>query len=208
MRTPGSCIGLVIISNFAGSVAILQGIPTPDKELDLTIAVHDYSTLEPASFQRAAEVTRRIFGTAGIRLELAPCPLSPIETSEKIRCGRGPNSEGLTMNILPGTMARHLSRPPGEFGRSLATDAYIFLDRIDEVNEGDRRGRDLLLGYILAHELGHLLLGHGSHSRAGIMKAVVVPDDIVQLRQGTVTFHPAEAKRMRDHLRNGLKNGS
>jgi hypothetical protein len=153
-------------------------------------------------------VTSRIIGTAGIRLKMALCPISPFETREKIRCGHGPNSEGFTMNILPGTMARHLSRPPGEFGRSLASDAYVFLDRIDDVNEGDRRGRDLLLGYILAHELGHLLLGHGSHSRAGIMKAVVVPDDIVQLRQGTVTFHPAEAKRIRNRLRNGLKNGS
>jgi len=111
------------------------------------------------------------------------------------------------MNILPGSMARHLSRPPGQFGRSLATDAYVFLDRIDEVNEGDRRGRDLLLGYILAHELGHLLLGHGSHSREGIMKAVVAPGDLVQLRQGIVTFHPTEAKRIRDCFKTGRGNG-
>ena len=54
----------------------------------------------------------------------------------------------------------------------------------------------LLLGRIMAHEIGHLLLGSGSHAVAGIMKADWRGREIESLAQGRLLFSPSEARRM------------
>ena len=62
---------------------------------------------------------------------------------------------------------------------------------VEVIREGD------LLGYVVVHELGHLLLGLGSHSAEGVMRGKW---DMVTLRQaahGTLIFSAGEAERMR-----------
>ncbi|MGO4882647.1 MAG: hypothetical protein ACLP59_17790 [Bryobacteraceae bacterium] len=53
-----------------------------------------------------------------------------------------------------------------------------------------------LLGYVLAHELGHLLLGPG-HAPQGVMRQSWDLRDLVAIRQNNLKFGPAEAARMR-----------
>lgn len=54
----------------------------------------------------------------------------------------------------------------------------------------------LLLGYVIAHELGHLLLGPG-HTPEGVMHAAWGRRDLEAIRQGRMRFTPAEGARMR-----------
>jgi hypothetical protein len=48
--------------------------------------------------------------------------------------------------------------------------AYIFCDRVKELARKTNQHVDVILGRVIAHELGHLMLGEG-HSDAGIMQA-------------------------------------
>jgi len=48
---------------------------------------------------------------------------------------------------------------------------YVFYDRIAQVSEGNQLDSAALLGAVIAHELGHLLLPSGSHSTRGLMRA-------------------------------------
>jgi len=54
-----------------------------------------------------------------------------------------------------------------------------------------------LLGYVIAHELGHLLLGENSHSPEGVMRAVWQFEDLWQAAMGRLLFTATQAERMR-----------
>lgn len=61
-----------------------------------------------------------------------------------------------------------------------ASRAYVFFHRIDELATGRRLVTADLLGKIIAHEVGHLILPAGSHSLNGIMRANLDLTDVVQ----------------------------
>jgi hypothetical protein len=54
-----------------------------------------------------------------------------------------------------------------------------------------------VLGHVVAHELGHLLLGRGTHSAAGLMRADLDTNLAVQ---GRLLFTDAEARAIRAAL--------
>ena len=54
---------------------------------------------------------------------------------------------------------------------------------------------------IIAHEIGHLLLGPDSHSAAGIMTARWKSRDLVAICQGGLTFTRQESERIQAEVR-------
>ena len=56
------------------------------------------------------------------------------------------------------------------------------------------------MGHILAHEIGHLLLGFSSHAQRGIMSALWEQNELIQAEQGAFNFHKAQARKMRKQL--------
>ena len=79
--------------------------------------------------------------------------------------------------------------------------ATVFSDRIGQAAErvGVEPGR--LLGLVMAHEVGHLLLGSGYHGEAGLMRAEW-PDALLA-RPGDWKFSMVEAARMHRVLESG-----
>jgi hypothetical protein len=59
----------------------------------------------------------------------------------------------------------------------------------------------VILGHLAAHELGHLLLGAGSHSSTGIMHVPWHLKELDIIAQGLMVFRPQEAERMRTNIR-------
>jgi hypothetical protein len=53
------------------------------------------------------------------------------------------------------------------------------------------------LGYIMAHELGHILLGPNAHALVGIMRGTLLRDDWEKAAQGTLSFTRSQAKQIR-----------
>jgi hypothetical protein len=69
-------------------------------------------------------------------------------------------------------MARAPSGALG-FAPHATNRAYIFGDRIASLVTSGRRDFEVILGRVLAHELGHLLLPGQGHSNAGLMRKQV-----------------------------------
>ena len=65
----------------------------------------------------------------------------------------------------------------------------------------DRRESEVILGWIIAHELGHLLLGEHGHSAAGIMHGRWRAQGLKPARQAVMLFLPGEGKRIRMQVR-------
>ena len=55
----------------------------------------------------------------------------------------------------------------------------------------------IILGCVIAHELGHLLLGTNSHSGKGIMQRRWESNQFRQLMTGSLIFTTAQAQLMR-----------
>jgi len=77
--------------------------------------------------------------------------------------------------------------------------AHVFYDRIEALNVRSLRSAASVLGDVIAHELGHLVLSRPTHSADGIMRAGVE----TRLR-ALETFTHAEARDILSHLRQVL----
>jgi hypothetical protein len=66
------------------------------------------------------------------------------------------------------------------------------------VPAGDRNA--LTLGVVMAHEIGHLLLGSNSHSARGVMRAEWSQQLLEGIYEGREGFSAAESRRMRQNV--------
>ena len=67
--------------------------------------------------------------------------------------------------------------------------------RIDGGGERDYRG-GTLLGRVVAHELGHVLLTTLEHSKTGLMRPVFGLRDVLSDDEGTIALSPIESDRL------------
>jgi len=106
--------------------------------------------------------------------------------------------------------------PPQQTGDALGfallknrgNHAAALYHRISAVVARDAAYRDsVLLGAVIAHELGHLLLGHNRHGE-GVMKASWQRRDFESMRQRRLRFTEEEAGQMRDSLSKRIRDWS
>jgi hypothetical protein len=57
-----------------------------------------------------------------------------------------------------------------------------------------------ILGSVIAHEMGHLLLGSNAHAISGIMRPHWESGELHRIAMGTLLFLPEESKRMRARI--------
>ena len=90
---------------------------------------------------------------------------------------------------------------PGRVGNG-AGIIYLFYDRVQELLRAQRKTeyRDQLLGLVIAHEIGHLLLPDHSHSKTGIMRAMWDEQDLRLAAHGELGFTPKQVELIRSEL--------
>ncbi len=76
----------------------------------------------------------------------------------------------------------------------------VFYDQAMELHTDWHFAISDTLGSVMAHELGHLLLGSNSHSRAGIMRAHWQGEDLYRLARGNLQFTDEQGEHMRGKL--------
>jgi hypothetical protein len=77
--------------------------------------------------------------------------------------------------------------------------AFIFFDRVEQVADPKLVTVARMLGNLIAHEVGHVLLGSGQHSYEGIMKARWDRPDYMRAEAGMLRFTAAEGEIIRAH---------
>jgi hypothetical protein len=85
--------------------------------------------------------------------------------------------------------------PPGGRGRL----AYVVWPRVEAFAHAKRVPVARVLGRVIAHELGHLLLGHNAHSDEGIMRAQWNRADFAGIGNKAM-FSPEQSARIREHI--------
>ena len=109
--------------------------------------------------------------TGGVRVRWINCADSGTDPEV---CGPKPDPAAVIVQILAASASTR-QVPPNSLGFAEPADrgdfggyVCVFYGRVESL-AGRQSGTQVLLGHVIAHELGHLLLGMEAHSRAGIM---------------------------------------
>jgi hypothetical protein len=117
-------------------------------------------------------------------------------------CLESPGSANVELRIL-GQPAKILFRDT-VFGFALQPDrASVYYNQVVILAQGDdaESASRIILGCMMAHEIGHLLLGSDSHSENGIMRGQWEREDVWQAMVRRKLFTAEQAKRIRADLR-------
>jgi hypothetical protein len=77
--------------------------------------------------------------------------------------------------------------------------AYAFFDRVAEFASSHKLLAATVLGHVIAHEVGHLLLREG-HTERGLMRAEWFKRDLELAQTGLLGFTPEQSARIRATL--------
>jgi hypothetical protein len=111
----------------------------------------------------------------------------------------------LTLKILPRAIAAHVRERGDVLGpvivdeRGVGFYAYVFYDHVQRLAEERKLGH-ALLGNVLAHEIGHLLLGSNSHSVSGIMSPHWFGEELRKISEAAMLFAPSQSLTMRGRV--------
>lgn len=195
----------VALAFISGQYAAAQARPTKPIPAIVSISIFNDARVPSKVLDAGEARTSRILSRAGIQVEWLNCtavppPIEPLPTPAL--CSAISYPSHLSVRIVS-----HWRSLSGDtFGESFqdqsGTGCYadIYFPRLSTsearkfVRDGD------MLGYVIAHEIGHLLLGANSHSPFGLMRAHWQPDDLRLASRGGLYFTSAQATFIRSRL--------
>jgi hypothetical protein len=175
--------------------------------LTITVRIEDQAAVSDWVLMSAKSVAARIFMTIDVKVTWAGPPANTRES----RAARDPQPEPnarTTFRIImvPQEVAERVHADPKAFGiaagnaRESSDVAYVFYDRVLNVAARFEQRRGAILGHVIAHELGHLLLPYGSHSESGLMRMDWSRADLEHAAHGLLLFTSQEAALIRERL--------
>jgi hypothetical protein len=195
------CAGMMFL--LAASPGFSQTPATGPAREEITISVYDYARVSTELLAAAEEDARGVFRQAGVETVWATC-LPKLEKTQPNDCYTADTTH-LMLKILPraiSAQARDRSDVLGAAlvdGKGVGYYAYVFYDSVQRVAEERKLGH-AVLGDVLAHEIGHLLLGSNSHSLSGIMSAHWSGEDLRRISEAAMLFTPNQGRMLRDRL--------
>ena len=150
--------GLFILAMTCGGAASAGAAPQWEVR-DLTVVVAHYAAVDPKTMKEAEGIASEVYRRAGIEIQW----VDP-STSE--------GATKLYVNVLSQEMAEpfYVSDETVGFAIPGSQAANVIYERIRQIARRRHVASGLLLGYVIAHELGHLLLPAHSHSSSGLMR--------------------------------------
>ena len=138
----------------------------------ITLRVEDFANLDPSVLAGARKVTTEIFAAAGVQTVWLDCPVYEAD------CGTEAEGPQFILRILGPSMDKDIAADDEALGFAIPchkTDgaclSYILYWRIRALAAADNLSPARMLGHVMAHEIGHALLGPNTHEAFSIMQA-------------------------------------
>jgi hypothetical protein len=169
----------------------------------IAIRVYNYAGIPAEQISGAQQAADDIFARSNVRLSWLNCTLDAERKPADPTCMavRGPSV--LNLRLMPEQMAPQQGLRKGIFGFSLmsTTGGYssttnVYVERVDALTDGRKYRQPVVLGAVIAHELGHLLLGIGSHSKAGLMSLPWGPKALTAADKSVLGFSKRETQQL------------
>ena len=178
---------------------------SPEASLTLTVYIFNSARIPNWRLARIQKRVSEYFLGAGIRLEWVD--RTPVSSNRR---GYTANPEevdpsDLILRIVPRFDLRAEGLRSSVFGFAAESQITIINERTEEVAQNAEATLPEILAIVIAHELGHALLGPDSHSENGIMRPRLQAADFKKAQRKTLVFTPEQAERMRSKV-SQLKN--
>ena len=162
------------------------------------VSVYNDAQVPHDILERALQQAARIFSTAGLDVKWLRCTHINI----------GVRATACNGFDVPGHVAVRIidrgasSKSDAAFGVAfLAPDGTgrysdVFWKRAQKLHANSKVDLCGILGSVIAHEMGHLLLGSNAHAISGIMRAHWESEELHRIAMGTLMFLPEQSERM------------
>jgi hypothetical protein len=170
--------------------------------LTIVLHVHNYARVPSAVLTRAEGEATRIYHALGVDLVWvdlsAPSAYPPPETLSTFH---------LTITILSDVMAGRKRAAGDVMGKAPGSPekrgslAYVLYARVALLAQGaPNYAESKILGHVMAHEMGHLLLPANSHSESGVMRADWDSRQLLRMVHGGLQFTPEQGELIRTNV--------
>jgi Aspartyl protease len=168
----------------------------------ITVAIYDDAQLSPRVLADAEDEATRIYQRAGIPILWIGCNPSKMDARSDSRCQDPPSAMNLNLRIVPHARKSSDDIFGVAFLSAEGTGAYsdVFYDSVEQLDRDWHVGIARMLGHVMAHELGHLVLGSNAHSRQGIMRQSWHVDELHRASMGALLFSEEQGRSMRGKL--------
>ena len=168
---------------------------TAGSAVTLTVRLYNTSGIPADELAAARGAADAILRDTGLQVTFRECA----RTTDP--CGETLNRSEVVVRIIDAPQFNATLHPEA-YGVTYIVKATnrgwlttVFSDRIDSAAARVGVDAGTLLGRVMAHEIGHLLLGIDYHGAAGVMRAEW-PDDVLNRGREDWRFSMLEAERM------------
>ena len=181
-------------------VAWLSGeaLAYANQAMPLTLTVYDYAQVPRDVRAEAAKTVAQIYGALGVEMVWADwCVHAACRSDIQPAAMVDSRRRMLTVHIVGSAMPpfTHKAKVMG-VAPTGGYMAYAFYDRITAFALRRELYLSTVLGYVIAHEVGHLLLREG-HVDYGIMRSSWSASDLIQAQRGRLGFTSMQGHRIR-----------
>jgi hypothetical protein len=187
---------------FFSSTAATAG---PANQPPVRVRIYDYAPVPIDVLARAQDEVRRAYAGIGvqttwIKTQHMSDPFKGTRPNQQV------NQADLIVIVLNATMTTRMAPPENAIGMAANTPtghghiAYVFYDRLEVRSPQSYASSVFALAFVMAHEMGHLLLPYGSHSGAGVMRGHLNRDAFSRLDIRQLEFTPVQGRQIRESL--------
>lgn len=147
-------------------------------ELTILVRILDIANMDRTLLVQAEAVASEIYAQAGISVHWVHAASSsvasrvPFPEAYRVDVRLSMNTPE---NLKPGALASAFP-----FARD-GVRVVLYYDRFKPLLSEHRNGAPKILGHVLAHEIGHVLIGTNSHSDRGLMRRYWSRDDFGEM---------------------------
>jgi len=195
-------LSLAVVSLVASIVAAAR---TPDALAPrVRLSVFNDAGIPDDTLAQAAARATAILAQSGVELDWLSCGRpDPSDFSQRATpCSAVAWPHQLPVRIVP----RGRSIGADIFGQAVLDDAgrgaysNVYYNNLAANREHAQLSDGDMLGFVIAHEVGHLLLGSNSHSPSGLMQARWDSSALHSALHNTLFFTPAQSASLRSRL--------
>lgn len=188
----------------ASSAARTPASRAPDQPQRLQVSVFNDARLDSATLAEAEARASAVFSEASIEVDWLVCgPADPADFSPShSACSALAWPSHLSVRIRP----QGVSVSADTFGQAFVDAggkglyASVYFQNLSVSSHHPQLSNAEMLGYVLVHELGHLLLGTNSHSHTGVMQARWDSSALSAAARSSLFFTPTESSILRSRL--------